>query len=258
MQERNAGPPGFERPSRAPNRSRRGPRPSSPSFRASYAGLLLLRATSLFPRSNEAPRDITERLIGPAVILVFASLAPACSSDSSPGGGTRDGGVAGGSGGASATAGSGGNGGLGGADAASGASGGSAGQAGAGASAGSGGSGGAPLDPIDQACLSKARTDCLTCCYDNHSPDSGANIAPAITATRACACDSPGTCRSVCSTTYCVEQAATGPTCYDCVFPLLVPGGACYGAARAACGTGSACLAYVECRGRCITDAPTN
>src|SRR5689334_3517193 len=69
---------------------------------------------------------------------------------------------------------------------------------------GSSGSGGSGFDPIDTACLSDPQPTCLSCCYAHHSPDGNPSLAQAIIATRTCACETPGTCRSLCSTTYCI------------------------------------------------------
>jgi len=184
-------------------------------------------------------------------LLLFA-LAVGCGDSDS--GGTADagandsatGGVSatGGQGAASGSSGSGGRSGSGGGADDSGTDGGNA--------AGSGGSGGSGFDPRDTACLARPQLECLSCCYDTHSPDGSARAAEAITATRSCACESPGRCSSVCSTTYCVGQPTSGPECYDCVFPTIVEGEACHAAARNACSGDTECAAYVQCRSRCI------
>lgn len=186
-------------------------------------------------------------------LCVASLLAIACGS--SGGGGVPDastGGLGGGSGSSGATGGS--SGATGGSSGSGGATGGSAGSAtGGDAGAAAGGSGGATADaglmlgPADIACAQRSAEDaCIACCSEAHP--SWSTVAPA---TRACVCENPGTCASECAANYCLEQAGSTP-CYDCIFPTLAPGAACYAPSQAVCAGNPDCLTYVDCRANCV------
>ncbi len=74
-------------------------------------------------------------------------------------------------------------------------------------------------------------------------------------ATRDCVCTSPGSCKSQCATDYCQSNPGS-TTCYDCIFPTLASGQACYSAAKLACGSDTDCNYYVECRAKCVSTLP--
>lgn len=107
------------------------------------------------------------------------------------------------------------------------------------------------LGPADLACAELASADaCISCCSEAHA--SWETVAPA---TRACVCANPGSCASECANNYCLEQPGS-PACYDCIFPTLTPGGACYAPSQAICAGDSDCLTYVDCRANCVLTLP--
>ncbi|MEZ4370332.1 MAG: hypothetical protein R3B07_05875 [Polyangiaceae bacterium] len=171
------------------------------------------------------------RGLGWACVLVLVG----CGSSTGGGGGT--GGAAGSAG---ATAGSGGSAGNSG-------SAGNGGSAGTGGASGGAGGGGAALNlgPDDIACEAVGGAgNCVACCSEAHAAWEA--VAPV---TRQCAC-TPQLCSDACPS-YCSGDAGN-IDCYSCIFPELVPSGACYSGAHASCNGELDCVQYVDCRANCV------
>jgi hypothetical protein len=105
---------------------------------------------------------------------------------------------------------------------------------------------GVPDGGPEPICQALATAACNTCCANNHV----AGVEAFAQQLRACACGSPGVCRTACATEFCGSgKTTTGDACDTCLKDSLVPaaGGQCLGQVTATCEQNPACTAYVSC-----------
>jgi hypothetical protein len=122
---------------------------------------------------------------------------------------------------------------------------------GGGATDGGGPDLGAPAPPDlaradDTQCWNGPANNCRNCCFALH-PDGAQTFGQELTA---CACVSPGACKTQCAATLCNNQVPAGD-CTGCLGTALDSGGACEPALMHCYDALPGCGAYLDCAAGC-------